>query len=103
MLKEERHLKILNEVALHNRVLLTDIAESLHVSIDTVRRDVKELDALNKLKKVHGGAIALGALACLSGDAVTRAEGRKWATKALEIACEYNADTAPPFHIVIKE
>jgi DeoR family transcriptional regulator, fructose operon transcriptional repressor len=60
MLKEERHLKILNEVALHNRVLLTDIAESLNVSIDTVRRDVKELDVLNKLKKVHGGAIALG-------------------------------------------
>ncbi len=60
MLKEERHQKILNEVALHNRVLLTDIAESLNVSIDTVRRDVKELDALNKLKKVHGGAIALG-------------------------------------------
>lgn len=60
MLKEERHLKILNEVALHNRVLLTDIAESLNVSIDTVRRDVKELDALNKLKKVHGGAISLG-------------------------------------------
>ncbi|MDG1212556.1 MAG: DeoR family transcriptional regulator, partial [Flavobacteriaceae bacterium] len=36
MLKEERHQKILNEVALHNRVLLTDIAESLNVSIDTV-------------------------------------------------------------------
>jgi DeoR/GlpR family transcriptional regulator of sugar metabolism len=60
MLKEERHLKILNEVALHNRVLLTDIAERLNVSIDTVRRDVKELDVLKKLKKVHGGAIALG-------------------------------------------
>ncbi|MGB5275293.1 MAG: DeoR family transcriptional regulator, partial [Flavobacteriaceae bacterium] len=41
MLKEERQQLILNEVALHNRVLLTDIAESLDVSIDTVRRDVK--------------------------------------------------------------
>ncbi len=60
MLKEERQQLILNEVALHNRVLLTDIAESLDVSIDTVRRDVKELDAENKLKKVHGGAISLG-------------------------------------------
>ncbi len=60
MLKEERQRVILNEVALHNRVLLTDIAESLDVSIDTIRRDVKELDAEHKLKKVHGGAISLG-------------------------------------------
>ncbi|NHF61126.1 DeoR/GlpR transcriptional regulator [Flavobacteriaceae bacterium TP-CH-4] len=60
MLKEERQRAILNEVALHNRVLLTDIAEALDVSIDTVRRDVKELDAEQKLRKVHGGAISLG-------------------------------------------
>ena len=60
MLKEERWQTILNEVAIHNRVLLTDIAEKLDVSIDTVRRDVKELDSENKLRKVHGGAISLG-------------------------------------------
>ena len=60
MIKEERQQTILNEVDLHNRILLTDIAESLDVSIDTVRRDVKELDADQKLRKVHGGAISLG-------------------------------------------
>jgi DeoR/GlpR family transcriptional regulator of sugar metabolism len=60
MLKEERQETILNEVELHNRILLTDIAETLDVSIDTVRRDVKELDAEQKLRKVHGGAISLG-------------------------------------------
>lgn len=60
MLKEERQQTILNEVELHNRVLLTDIAEMLDVSVDTIRRDVKELDAENKLRKVHGGAISLG-------------------------------------------
>jgi len=60
MLKEERHMAILSEVALHNRVQLMDLAEILEVSIDTVRRDVKELDSENKLKKVHGGAISLG-------------------------------------------
>ncbi|SNR67587.1 transcriptional regulator, DeoR family [Maribacter sedimenticola] len=60
MLKEERHRTILNEVDLHNRILLTDIAEALDVSIDTVRRDVKELDAEKKLRKVHGGAISMG-------------------------------------------
>lgn len=60
MLKEERQHSILNEVELHNRVLLTDLAEKLNVSIDTVRRDVKELDDENLLIKVHGGAVSLG-------------------------------------------
>jgi DeoR/GlpR family transcriptional regulator of sugar metabolism len=60
MLKEERQHAILSEVELHNKVLLTDIAEKLEVSIDTARRDVKELDAEQKLRKVHGGAISLG-------------------------------------------
>lgn len=60
MLKEERQQTILTQVALHNRILLTDIAEILDVSIDTARRDVKELDQESKLKKVHGGAISLG-------------------------------------------
>ncbi len=60
MLKEERQRTILNEVELHNKILLTDIAEKLDVSIDTVRRDVKELDAESRLRKVHGGAVSLG-------------------------------------------
>lgn len=60
MLKEERKQLIINEVDLHNRVLLTDLSEKLEVSVDTVRRDVKELDASSKLRKVHGGAISLG-------------------------------------------
>ncbi|PWL38388.1 DeoR family transcriptional regulator [Flagellimonas aquimarina] len=60
MLKEERHQVILNEVRIHNKVLLTDIAELVKVSPDTVRRDIKELHDANKLKRVHGGAISLG-------------------------------------------
>jgi len=60
MLKQERQQTILNEVELHNRVLLTDLAEKLDVSVDTVRRDVKELDGDHRLRKVHGGAVSLG-------------------------------------------
>ncbi|MFZ9003815.1 MAG: DeoR family transcriptional regulator [Robiginitalea sp.] len=41
MLKEERQRIILNEVEVHNRVLLTALAERLVVSVDTVWRDVK--------------------------------------------------------------
>ncbi|THD65702.1 DeoR/GlpR transcriptional regulator [Robertkochia marina] len=60
MLKAERHQHILNEVSIRSRIQLSDIADTLGVSIDTIRRDVKELDDNKKLKKVHGGAISLG-------------------------------------------
>jgi DeoR/GlpR family transcriptional regulator of sugar metabolism len=58
--KLERHKIILNEINIHNRVLLTDLAMLLKVSMDTVRRDVKELDDLKNLRKVHGGAVSNG-------------------------------------------
>lgn len=58
--KQNRHRVILREVSLHNRVLLQDIARMLQVSNDTIRRDIKELDKQEKLKKVHGGAISMG-------------------------------------------
>lgn len=60
MKKKERHQIILNEVHLHNRVLLSDLKRALNVSMDTVRRDLKELDTQKLLKKVHGGAVSNG-------------------------------------------
>jgi len=58
--KEDRQQFILHEVRMHSRILLSDIATLLNVSIDTVRRDIKELDEEGKLRKVHGGAISIG-------------------------------------------
>lgn len=58
MLKQTRHDYILAEVRIRNRVLLADIATHLSVSEDTIRRDLKELDQLGQLRKVHGGAVA---------------------------------------------
>ncbi len=60
MKKQQRHKIILNEVNIHNRVLLADLAGILKVSMDTVRRDIKELDDLKSLRKVHGGAVSNG-------------------------------------------
>ncbi len=85
MLKEERQRIILNEVEVHNRVLLTDLAEQLEVSVDTVRRDVKELDLAQKLRKVHGGAVSLGFVspAAASNNTYALEEKRAIAEKAL--------------------
>jgi len=59
-------------------------------------------DSRNIYALGSGGLIALGALATLVGDSITRTEARKWALKSLEIASQYNSDTAPPFHILIQ-
>ncbi|MEM7373272.1 MAG: DeoR/GlpR family DNA-binding transcription regulator [Bacteroidota bacterium] len=58
MLKEERHHLILSQVQQHQKVLTVELSESLSVSEDTIRRDLKELAEKGQLKKVHGGAIA---------------------------------------------
>ena len=85
MLKEERQQIILKEVEVHNRVLLTDLAEQLEVSVDTVRRDVKELDRSQKLRKVHGGAVSLGFVSPAAANSNTYAleEKKTIAEKAL--------------------
>lgn len=58
MLQEERQNIILNQINLHNKVLTTELCKVLKVSIDTVRRDLKELEEAGKIVKVHGGAIS---------------------------------------------
>lgn len=58
MLKEERHKLIMREINLHNKVLSTDLSLLLNVSVDTVRRDLKELADEGKILKVHSGAVS---------------------------------------------
>lgn len=58
MLKKERHDFIMRQINLHNRVLTSDLVELLHVSEDTIRRDLQELADNSLLNKVHGGALS---------------------------------------------
>lgn len=57
MLTEQRHLMILDELARHGRVLARELAESLRVSEDTIRRDLRDLASRGVLQRVHGGAL----------------------------------------------
>ncbi|MCK5704738.1 MAG: DeoR/GlpR transcriptional regulator, partial [Cyclobacteriaceae bacterium] len=59
MLKVERHSVILDEIRAHNSVKSSKICEVLHVSEDTIRRDLNDLEGNGLIKKVHGGAMAL--------------------------------------------
>ncbi|MCO6496393.1 MAG: DeoR/GlpR transcriptional regulator [Chitinophagaceae bacterium] len=59
MQKTDRQDYIIHQVNLHNKVLLNDLSEQLHVSNDTIRRDLQELSELGRVIKVHGGAVSL--------------------------------------------
>jgi len=41
-------------------VKVKELAEELHISESTIRRDINELDQMGKLKKVFGGAVSIG-------------------------------------------
>lgn len=58
MLKKERQAYILRQVNLHNKVLSSSLSQEIHVSEDTIRRDLQELSEQGKLIKVHGGALS---------------------------------------------
>lgn len=58
MLKEERQSFILEKLKHRKKVLTANLSHALHVSEDTIRRDLKELSDLGHLRKVHGGALA---------------------------------------------
>lgn len=58
MRKKERQKKIIDAVSINRKVSSSYLAEALKVSEDTIRRDIKELDAQGLLTKVHGGAIS---------------------------------------------
>lgn len=58
LLKSERLNYILKQVNVHNKVLSSDLCESLSVSEDTIRRDLMELADGGQILKVHGGALS---------------------------------------------
>ncbi|MEH6451411.1 MAG: DeoR/GlpR family DNA-binding transcription regulator [Psychromonas sp.] len=59
MLQQERHNKILDLLSQLGRVYAAELSQKLHVSEDTIRRDLKQLDDAKQLRRVHGGALPL--------------------------------------------
>jgi len=57
MLTDERRSLILERLRRQRRVLAADLTAELAVSADTIRRDLRELDAAGLLRRVHGGAL----------------------------------------------
>lgn len=57
MFLEERYEKILEIIKLQGRVTVKDLAKAFKVTEDCIRKDLRELENREKLKRVYGGAI----------------------------------------------
>lgn len=57
LLNQPRLDEIMRLLAQHQRVKASDLAQSLFVSEETIRRDFKYLEEAGKLRRIHGGAI----------------------------------------------
>src|ERR1700751_4288948 len=53
----ERRELILQALSSHGKVIAADLANSLRVSVDTIRRDLKQLVTEGLARRVHGGAL----------------------------------------------
>ena len=70
MLTEKRQEAILKIVDERKAVTVTELSEQLDASESTIRRDLTALDREGRLKKVHGGATALGGYYSTKEDAM---------------------------------
>lgn len=57
MLTSQRKQHILEQLARDGQVLSKDLSARFAVSEDTIRRDLRELAAVGRLQRVHGGAL----------------------------------------------
>lgn len=56
MLKHKRQQIIEEKLNAKGSVLVSELSKQLNCSVETIRRDIKEMDALGLLTKIHGGA-----------------------------------------------
>lgn len=59
MFQAERHKKIYDIVTARKSIKVSQLSEMLGISAATIRRDLEELDAQNRIIRTHGGAIAV--------------------------------------------
>jgi DeoR/GlpR family transcriptional regulator of sugar metabolism len=57
VLASERRERLLEALAADGRVVASEAAARLGVSLDTVRRDLDELESAGAVRRVHGGAL----------------------------------------------
>ena len=95
MYAEERQQAIAGLVAQRGRVAVTSVAEHFGVTTETVRRDLAVLERAGMLRRVHGGAVPVGALAVVEPGLGERRSTRTDAKRRIAAAA---LTLTPPAH-----
>jgi len=62
LIQIERHQWLVDNARLKGHIDVNQSAEELGVTVETIRRDLNELEEKNLLRRVHGGAIPIEGL-----------------------------------------
>ena len=92
-LAEERRQHIIDTVQRQGKVLAAELAQRFHTSEDTIRRDLRDLDAAGLLRRVHGGAMRRGGVEPSFGQRLDADAARKAMLAAALVALVRPGDT----------
>ena len=70
MLAKERQSEMIKMITAKGAVMTTELVHIFDVSIETIRRDLLELEKQGILQRVHGGAIKIGEMTERKNDAL---------------------------------
>ena len=59
MLPIERQQRIINEININGRVIVSELVTLCQVSQETIRRDLSQLEKRGLLQRSHGGAVLI--------------------------------------------
>ena len=95
MLANERQRRICEEVNKNGAVTVSDLVKKFNVSVETVRRDLLNLEKKNMLSRVHGGAIQMTHVKLAGDFSVRKDENRALKFELSKIAANLveNGDT----------
>ena len=113
MLANQRQEKILQMLRKDGAVTAANLVDTFRVSLETVRRDLKELEGRGQLSRVHGGAVVKTDMKPFFDldrrNSEYSAQKENLAQKAVEFVCEGDViavdggSTAIPFTQALRE
>ncbi len=92
IISEDRIAFILREIEDHGSVSVVDLAQRLHVSDMTIRRDLADLEETGQVRRVHGGAVSARGRSFEPSIVLRQAESREAKAAIGKTAAELVAD-----------
>jgi len=92
-LAQERRQHIIDMVQQQGKVLAAELAQRFNTSEDTIRRDLRDLDAAGLLRRVHGGAMRRAGAEPSFGQRQDAEGPRKQLLAGALVTCVHPGDT----------